>query len=149
MYGKNCSTGICLEPEAKGCGTTLKFTQCGSILRWYQISCAGCTKTIACNKCLLYQGSAMKDTEECIGTTCNDVQTLNVSVATCPNKLDYYGNTCQCCYSLNNQNLTKTGKCSNEFELFNQSDFVAYAQKVYEMSLCVGLALVGIVGLMV
>ena len=52
---------------------------------------------------------------KCLGPSCNNIQTLNITFSQCPSNLDYYGNPCSCCYALNNQYTTPPGVCYDEF----------------------------------
>ena len=131
--GQDCSTGVCLLPEPKGCASsTLGLNQCysGNITQiWAAISCQSCSSQASCSKCLFYQESGGSgDYQTCLGSSCNGVQTLNISINRCQSDQDFNGNYCWCCYELTTQLTSRPGVCTSTFPLYSSAEFNTFAR---------------------
>ena len=73
LYGKSCSTGVCVQPAIRGCATSyFGENQCDTS-KWKQISCGACTSP-GCSKCAIYRGSNVVSFEECLGQQCSNIK---------------------------------------------------------------------------
>lgn len=141
VSGKKCSTGVCYNPGARSCASGIS---CANSY-YLNTSCEACVTVAGCSQCLTTRTNSSGTglvTQSCLGNSCNDVQTLNLTIAACSNSMDSYGNGCSCCYTVNNALEYKTGECTASNALYSGAGFNTYAQsKTSESSLIMSIVL--------
>lgn len=115
-----CTTGVCYY-TINSAVCTKDFTTCTSTVDQLQWSCANCVTINGCAKCISgFKNGQANTAEVCLGSTCNNIVTVNASVSSCANGVDALGFKCGCC-ATTNQNVTA---CSSNNDALSSQEFI-------------------------
>lgn len=116
--GASCSTGACYYmSNANMCIPSYTSASLCSTSFWVSTSCGACSKTPSCSQCITSIISTVSNfsVESCVDTAggCGNIPTSNVTMAQCPNGLDTFGSTCNCCAAVSITANNNIGMCTS------------------------------------